>query len=78
MITRPGRTADGRRDGTPDPGALWTLVESSMVTTAVGPTGPIAAFPCSEYEVLAALRERLGHVRVRPAGSTCLLEGVLP
>lgn len=126
MITQPGRTAAGRRDGTPDPGALWTLVEGSTVTTAVGPTGPIAgaelfddgndlrvtfwlssgsvprrlptelvdsvlrslavqpgrtvqaAFPCGEYEVLAALRELLGHVRVRLAGSTCLLEGILP
>lgn len=126
MITQPDRTAAGRRDGTPDPGALWTLVEGSMVTTAVGPTGPIAgaelldddghlrvtfwlasgsvpnrlptelvdsvlrspvvqpgrtvqaAFPRGEYEMLAALRERLGHVRVRLAGSTCLLEGILP
>ena len=126
MITQSDRTAARRRDGTPEPGGLWTLVEGSTVTTAVGPTGPIAgaelfddgddlrvtfwlasscvprglpaelvdsvlrsptvrpgrtvhaAFPCGQYEVLAALRGRLGHVSVRLAGATCLLEGLLP
>lgn len=125
MITEADRTAADRRDGPPDAGALWTLVEGGTGATAVGPTGPIAgaelsddgehlrvtfwlasgclprrlpaelvdavlrspaarpgrtvqaAFPCGQYEVLAALRGRLGQVRVRLAGATCLLGGVI-
>lgn len=126
MITEPDRPAADRRDGTPDSGEFWTLVEGTTSTTVVSPTGPIAgaelyddgdelrvtfwlasgslprrlptelvesvlrspavrpgrtvhaAFPCGQYELLASLRERLGAVRVRLAGSTCLLEGLLP
>lgn len=54
------------------------LVDAVLRSPAARPGRTVrAAYPCGRYEVLAALRGRLGRVRVRLAGSTCLLQGVI-
>jgi len=54
------------------------LVDAVLRSPAARPGRTLqAAFPCGQYEVLAALRERLGHVHVRLARATCLLGGVI-